>query len=1472
MTNWPPFDYRDENGEHLGISADLLQMAAERVGLKTTPVFGDWDSLLKKLLAGEVDLAPDIYYTENRAAQLAYTKPYLPLYTAVFAAAHSGIRSADDLANHRVAVEKSYAIEEVLPKEHAGVQLHVVKNTLEALLAVSTGQADAYVGTQFVASYLIDKHVLHGIEVVGLYSQEAQGLYMATPQDRSILRDIMDKALASISDKERRAVVRQYFSAPALIQKNIIAELSEEERAWIQSHKVRVGIEELAPIVFLRKDGRAGGLAGGFLERITEKTGLQFEFVGGVWDTLLQGLKNHDIDLLPATYYTEERATFGLYTKPYFSMREFIYVRQDSKVRDIDDLAHGRIAVVKGYGTIPKLRAQYPHATIIETQSLLHSINAVLNGEADALLEAQVAVEQSLRENALAGLKGISQDVFPAFPVHLFSRRDEPVLHTILQKGLDAISPSEQQQELSKWISTAAKTEDPGASASHQAPAAPQILLTTGEAILLGLLVVVAIGAILVFAWLLRSQRRAFLQSLRGKSVLFLAMSFFVVGGATLIVFSVIGHQIAIELGRRLAENHVQWLNEKMLSTVSRELALAKQMANSLVLQRWAVNEDDPAHAAAARVELQHFHDNFASQTYFIALTESRHFFYADKTTTQVELEVIDALSESDDDDSWFFTTLADPAPYNWNVDHNVKLGVTNLWVNYSMRQGDQTLGVVGTGIQLAEFIDEFINRGGEEVTAMMIDAGGAIQAHADPDKISRIVLNQPLAKDAGIWALLATEADRQQLRQQMTKLAKASREAETREAATFLVHFAHSGEPHSRSRRARRNGLSRSEQGVTFGGGREKLVAMTYIAPLKWYSVAIFDPRIIIGVREKLTLAMVFAAALLISAVIFVFGQNMLIVRPLLGLTEGARRMAQGDYSFRVPVAQKDEIGDLARSFNDMAATIADYTRNLEARVADRTRDLQESQARIYGIMENVADGIVSITPDGCIESVNLEIGSIFGYSPAELLGRNIKMLMPPGTGAHHDDYISRYLNTKTKRAIGQGHIELTGLHRDGHEFPMELSLGEVKIGDLHLFVGAIRDITRRKEAESKIVESEQRVRSLLASVGEGVFGVNTDGKIVFVNPQCAAHLGYTEAELLGQSAHALFHHSHADGSRYPNQGCWMYKSCTEGESFHVDNEVLWRQDGSHFPVEYHSTPVRRDGTLVGAVISFNDISERLKTQRERDDALDLINGSINYATHIQHSILPLDDCLSSLTNDHFVLWEPRDRVGGDMYWCKPWGMSKLIALGDCTGHGVPGAFMTLIANGALEMATLETRPGDAGALLQRTHTLIQDALNQDSDAGESDDGLELGLCYIHPKQPRLVFAGARFSLFHVDAGVVSEIKGDKRGIGYRGLPRQGHLTNHDVEISAGRAFYMTSDGLIDQIGGPKRRGFGKRRFIALLQDIQSLPMAEQQERIHEALTVYQGEEKRRDDVSVIGFIVDGKTTILDNPRGKTT
>jgi PAS domain S-box-containing protein len=149
-------------------------------------------------------------------------------------------------------------------------------------------------------------------------------------------------------------------------------------------------------------------------------------------------------------------------------------------------------------------------------------------------------------------------------------------------------------------------------------------------------------------------------------------------------------------------------------------------------------------------------------------------------------------------------------------------------------------------------------------------------------------------------------------------------------------------------------------------------------------------------------------------------------------------------------------------------------------------------------------------------------------------------------------------------------------------------------------------RGLSEWRRVERLFADLEQQNELILQAAGEGIYGVDEDGRMTFVNPAAARMLGYPAEALVGQDPHSLLHHSHADGSHYPVDECPIYAAFKDGAVHQVENEVFWRRDGSAFPVEYTSTPIRQDGRLAGAVVVFRDVTERRETEQRLRQALD--------------------------------------------------------------------------------------------------------------------------------------------------------------------------------------------------------------------------------------------------------------------------
>jgi len=396
------------------------------------------------------------------------------------------------------------------------------------------------------------------------------------------------------------------------------------------------------------------------------------------------------------------------------------------------------------------------------------------------------------------------------------------------------------------------------------------------------------------------------------------------------------------------------------------------------------------------------------------------------------------------------------------------------------------------------------------------------------------------------------------------------------------------------------------------------------------------------------------------------------------------------------------------------------------------------------------------------------------------------------------------------------------------------------------------------RERAEAEVRRAQTQLTEAIESISEGFALYGPDDRLVLCNSryqQLYAGLdvdivpGARFVDVVGSAARR--------GLILSAQGrvdAWLAERVAQHRHPTGAYEQL-RGNGQWLRISEYPT---QDGGIVGVFADITELKQReeqLRAEQERTAAANrLIMESIQYASRIQTAVLPPEQAIGLAAREHFLIWQPRDVVGGDFFWYRQSGEQHLIVVGDCTGHGVPGAFMTLIVCGLLDRITRDC-PDDPARVLGQLHRELQVMLGQTGCDGITDDGLEAGVCLVSPGARRLVFAGAHFSLWLGTDGGAREIRGDRPALGYKRFPADVRFTNVPLEFGNGQSFYMTTDGLIDQIGGSRRLPFGKRRLSRFVARHHHRPMPEQASILASMFAEHQGPEVRRDDVTVLGF-----------------
>jgi serine phosphatase RsbU (regulator of sigma subunit)/tetratricopeptide (TPR) repeat protein len=293
--------------------------------------------------------------------------------------------------------------------------------------------------------------------------------------------------------------------------------------------------------------------------------------------------------------------------------------------------------------------------------------------------------------------------------------------------------------------------------------------------------------------------------------------------------------------------------------------------------------------------------------------------------------------------------------------------------------------------------------------------------------------------------------------------------------------------------------------------------------------------------------------------------------------------------------------------------------------------------------------------------------------------------------------------------------------------------------------------------------------------------------------------------------------------------------------------------------------------GGLILMLIFIAFIYNRFKiTNRQKniiEEQKDLVEekqkeilDSINYAKRIQNAILPSQRVVTNLLPEHFILYLPKDIVAGDFYWMEsvsdksiPKNNAVLFAAADCTGHGVPGAMVSVVCNNSLNRSVREYGLTDPGKILDKTREIVvQEFEKSDEDV---KDGMDISLCSLSLDRMTLSWAGANNPLWIIRNSELMEFKPDKQPIGKIENPKS--FTTHTIQLQKGDSIYIFTDGLQDQFGGEKGKKFKASNLKEILLSIQQQPLPNQKDILKEAFITWKGKLEQVDDVCVIGLTV---------------
>ena len=389
-----------------------------------------------------------------------------------------------------------------------------------------------------------------------------------------------------------------------------------------------------------------------------------------------------------------------------------------------------------------------------------------------------------------------------------------------------------------------------------------------------------------------------------------------------------------------------------------------------------------------------------------------------------------------------------------------------------------------------------------------------------------------------------------------------------------------------------------------------------------------------------------------------------------------------------------------------------------------------------------------------------------------------------------------------------------------------------------------------RLTKFQNELAESESKFKDMAEISGDWFYETDADLKFTYISDRFF--------EIVPVKREAVIGHIRQPAKEADKQSpLWKahYQDLDERREFR-DFEYEFATDNQKQIISISGKPIfAKDGSFKGYRGTGRDVTEISNDRILLEEANRNFGDSVTYASAIQRSLLTKQDDLKSHLGQVASLWQPKDLVGGDFYWIGTIGSSRYLVFFDCTGHGVPGAFMTLITVSVLEtiIAASPVAP-PAAQMLEQVHRGVNRKLGITSEK-DGKDGLDCAVVKFNPSEGMMEFAGASIDLFHVTSQMqVTRIRGDRESLGYRAYEKGREFTSHQLAID-GSAFVLMTDGIPTQIGADTKRVLGTRRIIEAMEGAKNHKPATLVRSLGLALKKWQGQEERRDDVSLIAF-----------------
>lgn len=452
---FPPYSFLNDAGELEGFSVELLRLLADKLGIEIRiHAEHEWKKLYRDAQDKKVDVVATMVDRTDRRQWFAFTKPYIFKSLVVIAREDDpAIKRREDIAGKKIALVSGYQYIPRILSEFPTVAPQYFDTMLEAMNAVSVGEADAAITFLGAGHYYRNKYLLSNLRYAAVYDARSSNESIAVDKGRPELARVLGKALASIPEASLQKLRAKWLP---LDEMEDLAEIKllDTEKLWLKYHKtIRLGVDpEFAPFEYI-ENGEYKGIASDYVELLRRRLGVKIEVVPGLsWKEVMARAEAQEIDVLAAVGKTSERQKYLNYTRPYLSFYRVIVAREDAPfIGGLQDLGDWSVAVQAASsheGYLADNSDIQPVLYDTQEQALL----AVASGQVDAMVGNVASVSYWIRKLNLSNLKVAAPVSADVQRLYFAVRKDWPELRSILDKGLNSISPRRRQKISEKWL------------------------------------------------------------------------------------------------------------------------------------------------------------------------------------------------------------------------------------------------------------------------------------------------------------------------------------------------------------------------------------------------------------------------------------------------------------------------------------------------------------------------------------------------------------------------------------------------------------------------------------------------------------------------------------------------------------------------------------------------------------------------------------------------------------------------------------------------------------------------------------------------------------------------------------------------------------------------------------------------------------------------------------------------------------